>query len=117
MVRVMNARKILEIIKKPANCDFTIKLTDEMIADNNAVFRVLADRVEVLDAEPAGTTASSTTGSKFDIELNVRALGQLASGCLNINEAALRNDVTINSNEDMLTTVFTEKNILVTESF
>ena len=89
----------------------------EMIADNNAVFRVLADRVDVLDAEPAGTTASSTTGSKFDIELNVRALGQLASGCLNLNEAALRNDVTINSNEEMLKTVFTEKNILVTESF
>jgi predicted acetyltransferase len=117
MVRVMNARKLLEIIKKPANCDFTMKLTDEMIADNNAAFRVLADRVEVLDAEPAGTTASSTTGSKFDIELNVRALGQLASGCLNINEAALRNDVIINSNEEMLKTVFPEKNIFVSESF
>ena len=88
-----------------------MKLTDEMIADNNAVFRILADRVEVLDGK------DETTGRKFDIELNVRALGQLASGCLNINEAALRNDVTINSNEEMLKTVFTEKNILVTESF
>ena len=107
----MNARKLLEIIKKPANCDFTIKLTDEMIADNNAAFRVLADRVEILEDK------DETTGRKFDIELNVRALGQLASGCLNLNEAALRNDVTINSNEEMLKSVFPEKTILVTESF
>ena len=35
----------------------------------------------------------------------------------NLDEAALRSDVTINDNEEMLRKVFIEKPILITESF
>ena len=111
MIKVMNAKKLLEIIKKPANCDFTIKISDDTIIENNVELRVLADHIEEL------TGKEKTTVRKFDIELNVRALGQLAAGCINLDEALMRNDVIVNSNEEMLRSVFTEKKIFVSESF
>ena len=111
MIRVMNAKKLLEHIKKPADCDFTIKISDEMIKENNVELRVFADHIEELNE------SSKTTERKFDLELNVRALGQLAAGCINLDEALMRNDVIINSNEEMLRRVFIEKKIFVSESF
>ena len=111
MIRVINAKKLLEHIKKPADCDFTIKISDEIIKENNIELRVLADHLEELAGE------DKTTERKFDIELSVRALGQLAAGCINLDEAQMRNDVIINSNEEMLRSVFTEKKIFVSESF
>jgi hypothetical protein len=77
--------------------------------------------VEVLTGVGAGTGTGAGGGltnvSKPDIELDIRALSQLALGCTNLDEAALRSDVTINGNEEMLRRVFTEKPILITESF
>lgn len=115
MVRVMNVKKLFEVIKRPADCDFTIKVEDDLIEENNLSLRMLADRVEIL----AGVSVESslTNVRKADIELNIRALSQLALGCTNLDEAALRSDVTINGNEEMLRRVFTEKPILITESF
>lgn len=119
MVRVMNALRLFEVIRKPADCDFTIKIEDDLIEENNLTLRVLADKVEVLaSADTAsGTAAGLTNVSKPDIELDIRALGQLAVGCTNLDESALRSDVTINGNEEMLRRVFIEKPILITESF
>ncbi|MBR1639581.1 MAG: GNAT family N-acetyltransferase [Treponema sp.] len=105
MLRVINVQKLLETIKKPADCDFTIRIEDELIKENNLTLRVKANEV------------IPVTEEKADIELNIRALAQLASGCSNIDEALLRDDVEINSNEDMLRKVFTEKMIFVSESF
>lgn len=105
MIRVINAEKLLEVIRKPSDCDFTVKVTDELIRQNNAVFRVQADCVTRLKKKSA------------DIELSVRTLGQLAVGCLTMDEAMLKKDVTVNSKEDMLTRVFTEKKIFIGEHF
>ena len=105
MVRVVNARKLLELIKKPSGTDFTIKVTDEIIAENNRTFRVGNDSTDEI---PDGCA---------DIELSVMALGQLAVGAINLDESMLRKDVTVNGNEDMLRNVFTEKKIFVGEHF
>lgn len=105
MLRVINAKKLLEALYKPADCDFTIKISDELIRENNAVYRVSTDSVK------------SVKRAKADIGLDVHSLGQLAAGCLNIDEAMLRRDVTINSKEEMLRRVFAEKNIFVSEEF
>ena len=51
------------------------------------------------------------------MELNERALAQLAVGGLNLDEAMLREDVTVNAKEEMLRRVFTEKKIYVSEHF
>lgn len=105
MVRVINAKKLLETIYKPADCDFTIKVSDEIIKENNATYRVQADGVKV------------SKKGKADIELNVRALGQLTVGCLNLDEAMLRLDVTVNAKEELLRRVFVEKKVFVGEHF
>lgn len=119
MVRVMNVVKLFEVIRKPADCDFTIKVEDELIEENNLTLRVLADKVEILASADttAGTAAELTNVSKPDIELDIRALSQLAVGCTSLDEASLRSDVTINGNEEMLRKVFIEKPIIITESF
>ena len=103
-----DARKLLEVIKKPADCDFTVRVSDELIPENNAVFRVRYGSVVPEEEQKAGTA---------DAELNVRALGQLAVGCLNLDEAMLRKDVSVNAKEEMLRRVFVEKNIFVGEHF
>lgn len=119
MVRVMNVLKLFEVIQKPADCDFTIKVEDELIEENNLTLRVLADKVEILASADttAGTAAELTNVSKPYIELDIRALSQLAIGCTSLDEASLRSDVTINGNKEMLRKVFIEKPILITESF
>lgn len=115
MVRVINAKKLLETIKKPADCDFTIKISDEIIEENNRTYRVLPDRVELVGERFSADDAEAAP--KADIELDVRPLGQLACGGLNIDEAILRTDVTVNAKEEMLRRVFTEKLTWVSEHF
>jgi predicted acetyltransferase len=118
MLRVVNAKKLLEIIKKPENCNFTIKIEDELIKENNLALRVLSDHIEVLNsADSSQTSGNQTNDCKFDLELNVRALAQLAIGCTNLDEALLRPDVKMNGNEEMLRKCFFEKKIFVSESF
>ena len=102
---MINAKKLLEAIYKPADCDFTIKVSDELISQNNATYRVQTDGVKASRKE------------KADIELNERALAQLAVGCLNLDEAMLRKDVTVNAKEELLRRVFLEKKIFVGEHF
>ena len=105
MVRVINAKKALELLDKPADCDFTIRVTDELIAENNRTYRVRKDEVAETEAEYA------------DIELDQRALAQMAVGAVNFDEAMLRSDVAVHAKEEMLRSVFTEKNIFIAEHF
>jgi hypothetical protein len=55
--------------------------------------------------------------SHADIGLNVRPRGQLAVGCLTLDEAMLRKDVEVHAKEDMLRRLFVDKNIYVSEHF
>ena len=106
MVRVINAKKLLEIIKKPADCDFTIKISDDLIPENNGVFHVTAESVNLVNDI-----------KRPDFVVSHRALSQMAVGCINLDEAMLRPDVEINGNEEMLRRVFIEKKIYVGEYF
>ncbi|MBQ6104449.1 MAG: GNAT family N-acetyltransferase [Lachnospiraceae bacterium] len=118
MVRVINAKKLLETIKKPSDCNFTIRISDEMIEENNRTYRVLPDRVELVGERfVADDKSAAGVSPKADLEINVRALGQLAIGALNVDEAMLRTDVTVNANEEMLRRVFIPKKIYVGEHF
>ena len=118
MVRVINAKKLLETIKKPVDCDFTIRITDEMIQENNRTYRVFSDRVETVGERfSADDESAADAAPKADLEINVRALGQLAVGALTMDEALLRTDVAVNAKEEMLRRVFIPKKIFVGEHF
>lgn len=106
MVRVINAKRLLEIIKKPVDCDFTIKVSDELIPENNGVWRVRADSVAIAEDVPVP-----------DLVVSERAFAQMAIGCINLDEAMLRQDTLINAKEEMLRRVFVEKKIFVGEHF
>ena len=113
MVRVVNAKRLLEIIRKPADCDFTVKITDPIIPENNQILRVKNEWVEVI----SGQSPSLSAAGAPDLEVSVQALGQLAVGCINLDEAMLRTDVRVNAKEEMLRRCFVEKKIFVTEQF
>ena len=108
MVRAVNVQKLLEVIKKPADCDVTVKVTDEIIRENNRIFRVTGNQVEILQ---------ENTQIRADLEVDVRALGQMAVGAVNFEEALLRLDVAVHGKEDMLRKVFVEKQIFCGEHF
>ncbi len=107
MVRVINAEKLLSVIKKPENCDFTLSLQDDLIPENNGVFRVREREVIRLQGE----------GDMPDIALAAPTFAQMATGAINLDEAMLKPDVQVNANEDMLRAVFTEKKLFINDPF
>ena len=104
MARVINAEKALSLLKKPEGVSFTVKINDEMIPENNATWLVRGDEATPTDAQP-------------DITLSERAFSILAIGAIGLQEAALRNDVEINGNEEMLRRVFVRKPIYIADHF
>lgn len=106
MVRVVNAGKLLSVIRKPAGCDFTIQVSDELLPENNGTWQVTAEAVKAADK-----------GSAPDIVVSEKALGQLAVGGINLDEAMLRPDVRIHDKEELLRDVFREKKIFAGEHF
>lgn len=104
MIRVINAVKLLEAMKKPENSRFVIRVTDEIIPGNNGVWEVTAQAV-------------TPTGEAPDLDVTEKALGQLASGALSLAEAELRGDTVVCRNRETLEKTFIRKPILVEEHF
>ena len=104
MIRVINARKLLETIRKLAGTRFTIQLQDDLIPENNGIWEVTDVSVEKSAASP-------------DISMDIRTLGPLAAGGICLAEAEYREDVTIYRNRAMLDHVFTRKSAFVQDRF
>ena len=104
MIRVINAVKLLEAMKKPENCRFVIRVTDEIIPENNGTWEVTAEGVTPADEDP-------------DLCVTEKALGQLASGAAGLPEAELRGDTVVYRNRETLEKTFVRKPILVEEHF
>lgn len=105
MVRVVNAGKLLSLMKKPVNSEFVIRVTgDSEIPENNDTFLV-------------GNEAAKQTEKAPDLEVSIQALAQMAVGAIDLEEAFLRNDVTVFSNEDLLRKIFVRKKIYTAEDF
>ena len=104
MIRVVNARKLLELMRKPENCAFVIRVRDEMIPENNGTWRVAESGV-------------APTADVPDLIVSERALGQLASGCASLAEAQYRQDVEIRGNTATLERVFVRKPVFVEDYF
>ena len=105
MIRAINVRRMLEIIKKPDGSSFVIRTEgDEYIAENNGTWEVRGGTVTLTDREP-------------DITVSIQAFGQLAAGSVSLSEAVYRPDVTMSGNEAVLEKVFVRKPILVEDHF
>lgn len=104
MIRVVNAVKALEAIKKPADCSFVIRVSDELIPENNGTWKVTREKVVQTDEEP-------------DLSVTEKALGQLIAGVVSLPEALYREDTVVYTNREMLERVFIRKPILVEDHF
>ncbi len=104
MIRVVNAVKALEAMKKPAGCRFVIRVTDELIPENNGTWAVTCEGVVPTEQEP-------------DLTVSEKALGQLISGAVSLPEALYREDTVVLGNRDTLERVFIRKPILVEDHF
>ena len=105
MVRAVNVRKLLEVMKKPDDCRFVIRVEGDMqIPENNGTWAVSGSSAEPTDETP-------------DLTVSVQALGQMAVGCVSLSEALYRPDVTVSGNQEVLEKVFVRKPVLVEEHF
>ena len=105
MIRAMNVKRLLEIIKKPDDCQFVIRVEgDAQIPENNGTWKVYGNSVEETEETP-------------DLTVSIQAFGQMAAGAVNLAEAMYRPDVTVSGNEAVLEKVFVRKPILVEDHF
>ena len=105
MIRAVNVRRLLEIIQKPDDAGFVIRVEgDEYIPENNGTWHVCGNRADPALREP-------------DLTVSVQALGQMAAGGVSLSEALYRPDVTLHGNRPLLEKVFVRKPILVEDHF
>ncbi len=104
MIRAVNARKLLSLIRKPEGAAFTVRVSDDIIPENNGTFAVRGEEAVPTDASP-------------DLDVSIQALGQLCCGAVSLSEAELREDVTVLSNRSSLAAVFTRKPLWISDHF
>jgi len=101
MARLINAKKALELLKKPEGTEFTIEITDALIPENAGVWRVTGDTVEKCEAEA-------------DISVSATALAPMLLGYISLENAEYRDDVKVLNNRETLENIFVEKPIYLT---
>ena len=104
MIRVVNAARVLETMKKPAGTSFVIRVLDDLLPENNGTWKVTSDAVSPTEEEP-------------DLTVTEKALGQLVSGAVSLSEALYREDTVVTKNRETLDRVFVRKPILVEDHF
>ena len=104
MVRVINVKRMLEILSKPEGTDCRIRVCDPQIEQNNRIWHVNA--VEV-----------AADGTETDMEVSIQAFSQLAVGAISLDEALLREDIAISAKKEKLRSLFRRKSIFINEHF
>ena len=105
MIRAVNVQRLLEIIKKPDDSCFVIRVEgDAQISENNGTWEVSGKGAVPTEKAP-------------DLTVSIQALGQMAAGAVSLFEAMYRPDVTVSGNEAVLEKVFVRKPILVEDHF
>ena len=105
MIRPVNVKRMLEILRKPEDRSFVIRTeNDAYIPENNGTWEVRGSRAERTDLSP-------------DLTVSIQAFGQLAAGSVSLAEAMYRPDVTVHGRGDVLAGIFVRKPILVEDHF
>jgi len=109
MNRIVNAKRALELMKKPdGEGRFVIKISDGFAKWNNSVYAV---------EYGGGECAVKTAGAEADAEVTEHALMQMVLGVYEFEQIANRNDVRINGNSEILKKAFCRKPLLITDHF
>jgi len=106
MVRVINVKRMLEILSKPEGTDCRIRVCDPQIEQNNRIWHVTENEVEV-----------AADGTETDMEVSIQAFSQLAVGAISLDEALLREDIAISAKKEKLRSLFRRKSIFINEHF
>ena len=106
MVRVINVKRMLEILSKPEGTDCRIRVCDPQIEQNNRIWHVTENAVEV-----------AADGTETDMEVSIQAFSQLAVGAISLDEALLREDIAISAKKEKLRSLFRRKSIFINEHF
>ena len=104
MIRVVNVRKALEVIRKPEGARFTVRVSDGLIPENCGTWTVEGGQAALTEETP-------------DLEVSVQALGQLICGSVSLPEAEYRPDVSVRGNRRILEQIFVRRPILAEEHF
>lgn len=109
MARIVNAKRALEILRKPTTQgDFTIKINDEFMEQNNKSYKVSWQGSKTIVEEYSGDT---------DIECSIMALAQILTGFRSLDVAIYRDDLIVNDNMTLLNKVFVKKSVFITDHF
>ena len=109
MNRVVNAKRALELMKKPdGEGKFIIKINDDFAKWNNNAYLI---------EYGGGKCAVNTTETGADIEVSERALMQMILGVYEFEQIANRDDVQVNGNMEILKKAFYKKPMLIADYF
>jgi len=109
MARVINAKEALKTIKKPTSeGTFTIKINDSFMEQNNKSYKVSWTNEKTIVQEFEG---------ECDLECSAKALAQIITGFVGIEQAQMRDDLVINSNRNLLAETFPQKMVYIADFF
>jgi predicted acetyltransferase len=109
MNRVVNAKRALELLKKPdGEGRFSVKINDRFASWNNNTYAV---------EYGGGECRVDTASGEADAEVSELALMHMALGIYEFEQAAKRDDVQVNGNLETLKKAFCKKPILITDHF
>jgi predicted acetyltransferase len=109
MNRVVDAKRMLELLKKPeGEGKFTIKDNDRFAAWNNNTYAV---------EYGGGECRVETADAGADVEVSEHALVHMALGVYEFEQVAKRDDVQLFGNAETLKKAFCKKPVLITDHF
>ena len=107
MLRIVNVKRALEVIKKPElGIQVSIKVKDDNIPENNGIFLIKGD-----------TVRKDESTKEADLECSVHVLAQLISGFRVLDDVMHREDVTVTGKKEELDSLFVKKPIHTQDHF
>lgn len=104
MVRAVNAQKLLGLLPDRRDIDISIAVSDDLIPQNNATWRITENDVKCTDQPP-------------DVKMSIQSLSQIAVGAVSPEESMLRRDTEIISAKDMFCRLFPNRQLYISENF
>ena len=104
MVRVVNVKEVLTRLKRPTDAEFTLEVHDDLLPQNDGVWRVSPEGAEKTDKTP-------------DLVCDVRDLAPMVLGAWDLDQSLIRPTVQINGSEDTLREVFIKKRVYMSDFF